>query len=383
MKASKSVHGASSDNAEISQFPFYLDRILSGNDPIVFHYQPIVDLSRGIVAGYEALVRFPAVVVQPPDVCFEIAGQLGKRIDLEEAVSRAALQSRSLLPPNCFLSINMSPAFILSDQWLELLASTPDLSGVVVEITEGELIADYEPIRVRLAMIRSLGGSIAVDDAGAGYASLKHVVEIKPSFIKLDRMFISNCHTDRAKAALIEMIGRVASRLDAWIVAEGIETEPELCELMQLGVPLGQGFYLGYPHPQMQSLPEEKIAHILDRVQAHNSASDLRKYLQPCPVHSSPGSAQSLMAEDLAVDTVVVTDQWNRPVEIVERHPIGGLRRILDIMKIQMLSDPAEVLHRALTRPAIRRFDPFAVIDNQGQFQGIVSIDRLMRAFLG
>jgi len=281
------------------------------------------------------------------------------------------------------LSINMSPAFILSDQWLELLASTPDLSGVVVEITEGELIADYEPIRVRLAMIRSLGGSIAVDDAGAGYASLKHVVEIKPSFIKLDRMFISNCHTDRAKAALIEMIGRVASRLDAWIVAEGIETEPELCELMQLGVPLGQGFYLGYPHPQMQSLPEEKIAHILDRVQAHNSASDLRKYLQPCPVHSSPGSAQSLMAEDLAVDTVVVTDQWNRPVEIVERHPIGGLRRILDIMKIQMLSDPAEVLHRALTRPAIRRFDPFAVIDNQGQFQGIVSIDRLMRAFLG
>jgi len=232
-------------------------------------------------------------------------------------------------------------------------------------------------------MIRSLGGSIAVDDAGAGYASLKHVVEIKPSFIKLDRMFISNCHTDRAKAALIEMIGRVASRLDAWIVAEGIETEPELCELMQLGVPLGQGFLLGYPHPQMQSLPAEKAALILERVQAHNSQSDLRKYLQPCPVHSNPCSAQSLMAEDLAVDTVVVIDQWNRPVEIVERHPIGGLRRILDIMKIQILSDPAEVLHRALTRPAIRRFDPFAVIDNQGQFQGIVSIDRLMRAFLG
>jgi len=383
MKASKSVQDASTDSMEISQFRSCLDRILSGNDPIVFHYQPIVDLSRGVVAGYEALARFPADMGKPPDVCFEIAGDLGKRIELEEAVSRAALESRKLLPPNCFLSVNMSPAFVLSDQWLELLASIPDLSGTVVEITEGELITDYEPIRARFAQIQSLGGSIAVDDAGAGYASLKHIVEIRPSFIKLDRIFVTNCHTDRAKAALIEMIGRAASRLDAWIIAEGIETEAELCELMNLGAPLGQGYFLGRPNPQMQSLAEDKAILIRERAKAHKSESDLRKYLQPCPVHSSPGSAESLLVADLAVDTVVVIDQWNRPVEIVERHPIGGLRRILDIMKIQILSDPSEVLHRALTRPAVRRFDPFAVIDNQGQFQGIVSIDRLMRALLG
>ena len=383
MKASTSVQDASSDNTEIAQFGFCLDRVLSGSDPIVFHYQPIVDLSRGVVAGYEALVRFPAAMRKHPDVCFEIAGDLGKRIDLEEIVSRAALQSRSLLPANCFLSVNMGPAFLLSDQWLELLASISDLSGVVVEITEGELITDYEPIRARLAQIQSLGGSIAVDDAGAGYASLKHIVEIRPSFIKLDRIFVTNCNTDRAKAALIEMIGRAASRLDAWIIAEGIETEPELYELMNLGAPLGQGYFLGRPHPQMRPLTEDKAVLIRERAKVHKNESDLRKHLQSCPVHSSPGSAQTLLVEDLAVDTVVVIDQWNRPVEIVERHPIGGLRRILDIMKIQILSDPAEVLHRALTRPAARRFDPFAVIDNQGQFQGIVSIDRLMRALLG
>ncbi len=81
----------------------------------------------------------------------------------------------------------------------------------------------------------------AVDDAGSGYSSLQHIMEMRPNFIKLDRNFITNCDSDPAKSVLIEMLGKAANRLDAWIIAEGIETKEELAELIRLGVPLVQG----------------------------------------------------------------------------------------------------------------------------------------------
>jgi EAL domain-containing protein (putative c-di-GMP-specific phosphodiesterase class I) len=367
---------------ENEDFILGLEAILNGESPIVFHYQPIVDLSRGVTTGYEALVRFPKAMGPAPDIAFDAASLFGRRLELEEAVTRAALYSRALLPANCFLSLNTSPTFLLSDQWQAVLSTVCDLSGVVIEITEGEPISDYAHIRSRIAQIRRLGGSIAVDDAGAGYASLKHIVEMKPSFIKLDRVFIESCHSDRAKAALIEMMGRAANRLDAWIIAEGIETLGELNELMHLGVPLGQGYYLGRPNPVMNPLHEERASDIRSRNQAQSTSAGLQRFLQPTPSLATPQAAQTMLAVDLSVDTVVVLDKWSRPIEIVERHPVAGIRRVQDIMKTQLLSDPAETLHRALTRPALTRFDPITVIDSQGEYLGILSIDRLMRSFL-
>ncbi len=367
---------------ENEDFLLTFEAILSGESPIVFHYQPIVDLSRGVVTGYEALVRFPKAMGPAPDIAFDAASLFGRRLELEEVVTRAALYSRALLPANCFLSLNASPTFLLSDQWQAVLSTVCDLSGIVIEITEGESIRDYAHIRSRIAQIRRLGGSIAVDDAGAGYASLKHIVEIKPSFIKLDRVFVERCHSDRAKAALIEMIGRAANRLDAWIIAEGIETLPELNELMHLGVPLGQGYYLGRPNPVMHPLNDDRASDIRSRNQAQTNSAGLQRFLQPCPSLTTPQAAQTMLAVDLSLDAVIVLDKWRRPTEIVERHPIAGIRRVQDIMKTQLLSDPAETLHRALTRPAVTRFDPIAVIDTQGEYLGILSIDRLMRAHL-
>lgn len=363
-------------------FLLHLDSIVRGETRVLFHYQPIVDLSRGVVTGYEALVRFPPEMGASPNVSFEIAGHLGRRLELEEVVSRAAIHSRELLPPNCFLSVNISPPFLLSDRWQTVLSTLSDLSHIVVEITEGEAIQDYEHTRRCLAQIRSLGGNIAVDDAGAGYASLKHVIEMKPAFIKLDRMFITNCQSEPAKATLIEMIGRAANRLDAWIIAEGVETLGELDELIDIGIPLGQGYYLGRPNSSMSPIMPERAAEIRSRNQVHQTGVGLQKHLQVCPAEPNPATAQTLLLCDSSVEVVAVIDNWRRPIELVERHPISGIRRIFDILKIQLFTDPAEVLHRALTRPTITRFDPVAVIDNQGEFLGIVSIDRLMRALL-
>ena len=189
---------------------------------------------------------------------FEAASRHDRRPDLEYMVVKEAVKARRLLPQNCFLSVNVGPAFLLSDRFDELLSEIVSLAGVIVEITEEDVIDDYSVVHRKLTLIREKGGLVAVDDAGSGYASLKHVMEIRPNFIKLDRCFVSGCDTDPAKGVLIGMLGNAANRLDAWVVAEGVETLSELDELIRLGVPLAQGFFLARPLPAMRLLDDDK-----------------------------------------------------------------------------------------------------------------------------
>jgi EAL domain-containing protein (putative c-di-GMP-specific phosphodiesterase class I) len=355
--------------------------MLRGELQPAFHYQPIVDLRRGVVAGYEALARFPATMGDTPGVCFAAANAAGKRLALEATLLRSALRSSALLPPDTFLTVNIGPAVLLSHHWDAILDSNPSLVNTVIEITEEDAIVDYPSIRSRLDHIRTLGGCIAIDDAGAGFASLQHIIEMKPAFIKLDRALIKDCHADRAKSVLIEMIGRAGSRLDAWIIAEGIETRHELAEITQLGVPLGQGFYLGRPQPTMQTLAPEPTETLLALNRQRLSSDRLAPHVESCPARATSEEVQFLLKTRSAA-TVVLLDSWDRPMQIFERHPVFGLRCLSTVMKSQIASDPTEVLHRALTRPLETRFDPFAVISSEGVFQGIVHVDRLMSALL-
>ena len=86
---------------------------------------------------------------------------------------------------------------------------------------------------------------IAVDDTGAGYAGLHHLISVRPEIIKLDRTLVAGIDTDRPRRALVEMFGSFANRFDAWVLAEGVETAAELATLRRIGVPLAQGFLLG------------------------------------------------------------------------------------------------------------------------------------------
>lgn len=358
-----------------------LDRVLSGECPPRLHFQSIVNLKLGVVAGYEALARFPVELGPAPDICFASAALVGRNLELEEVVVRSAFRAKALLPPDTFLTINVTPAFLLSDNWQSVLSSMFGLGGITIEITEQESIHDYNSIRERVAQIRSAGGHVAVDDACSGYASLQHVLEIHPSFIKLDRALIDGCDSNRAKSALIEMMGHVANRLDAWVIAEGVETEPELVELIRLGVPLAQGYFLGRPHPVMQRLTGATSSWICDRSVEQLRNEMLCPYVEPCQVSSTDESAHQMLANPRH-DIVVITDFWDRPSRMVERHPLIGRRFLRDIMKVQVFSDPSEVLRRALTRPASTRFDPIVVIDAQGLLKGIVRVDRLMSSLL-
>ena len=99
---------------------------------------------------------------------------------------------------------------------------------------------------------------IAIDDTGAGHASLNHLIELKPDFIKLDRALVTGLDLDAGKHALVRNMSRLAEDLGAELVAEGIETEGELWALRELGVPLGQGYFLGRPAPQ----PVHDLGHL-------------------------------------------------------------------------------------------------------------------------
>lgn len=356
-----------------------IGRLLRGDMELTFHFQPIVALEQAEVVGYEALVRFPAAMGSAPDQIFAAAGELGRQVELERFVAERGLEFRDSLPRNCFLSINASPTFLFSAQWDTLLSRTGDLSSVVVEITEQNMVHDYPAMRSKVERIRAQGGHIAVDDTGSGYASLKHVMELRPQFIKLDRFFVSGCHTEGIKSVMIKMLGEAADRLDAWIIAEGIEVQPELTELLRLRVPLGQGYFLGRPAPRMGALLPATAEQLRDHGRALRNPSGLTALVERCVVAPSHSHATELLERDLSLSTVAVLDAYGRPVDLLER-TATDLRTLTGLMRVQSASSAEQVLQRALVRPIGSQFDPLLVINERGGLEGIVRMERLIRA---
>ncbi|MEK6398187.1 MAG: EAL domain-containing protein [Terriglobus sp.] len=368
---------------ELLRFGLHLEHILNGDLPLATHFQPIVDLQRGIVAGYEALARFPADIGLSPDVAFGMARELGKVEALEVMATKQALAMRHFLPGNCFLSLNVSPVFLMTEGWQRLVNETADFGGVVIEVTEGSSVEDYAPLREKLMQIRLMGGSVAVDDAGAGYASLSHILQLKPEFIKLDRSFIKNCHLDRAKATLIEMMGAAANRMDAWIVAEGVELPQEMEELIALGVPLAQGYLLGKPDPELASLPEDLGSTIHQRNQGRSPTLSLHQHLRSCTTCDCVDKAEAQFDQLAETEAVVVLDQYNRPINVLEKNALLGKRMLqADFMRANISSDPATVLRRAMTRSNANRFDPIVITGEEGEFLGILRVESLTTALL-
>lgn len=351
---------------------------------IAFHYQPIVDLQRGIVVGYEGLSRFASTAEHKwaPDVWFHGAERYGLRHRLEQIVTAELLRTRVHLPPNCFLSINISPSFLMTQAWDSIVTQNGSLGGVVVEITENESVGDYELLAQKLRDIRDRGGSIAIDDAGSGYSSLHHVIATRPDFVKLDRIFVTGCDTDRAKSALIEMVGQAAGKLDAWIIAEGVETALELDELIRLKVPLAQGYYLAKPAPRMTQMDAEQTQAILNRVRSLTPAHVVETAVEACPVCATVEDAQALLESEPHAHTIVVTDSFSRPVSMVEKHPQLGVRVLPSLSRLQAATHDAEALERMLTRPAPVRFDPMVAINEQGEFLGVIRLERLTKQVL-
>lgn len=209
-------------------------------------YQPICQLLSRQVVGFEGLSRFADEPSRTPDVWFAEAAEVGLGVELEMVAVHKALEGLDRVPGSTFLSVNVSPATLQAPELMSTLARTsPDRT--VLEITEHASIADYEALNEVLRPLRQLGVRLAVDDAGAGFASLQHVLHLKPDLIKLDTSLTHRVDSDEGQLALTAALVTFAEKTGAHVVAEGIETPAQLEALRKIGVHFGQGYLLGRP----------------------------------------------------------------------------------------------------------------------------------------
>jgi EAL domain-containing protein (putative c-di-GMP-specific phosphodiesterase class I) len=223
-------------------------------EEVTMNYQPIAELSGLHVIGYEALVRGPdGSEFHSPTDLFHAAAQVDLQSELDSLCRRKALLEAKSLPTDAKLFLNCLPTAMRDPSFggdavrrtLEDCGLTP--SEIVLEISERHAIENFSIFREARDYYGGLGFKIALDDTGAGYASLRAVMELAPDFIKLDSAFVASIDADQPRQALVQSLAVASRKLGAKIIAEGIETQDELATLRSLGIPLGQGFLLGRP----------------------------------------------------------------------------------------------------------------------------------------
>jgi EAL domain-containing protein (putative c-di-GMP-specific phosphodiesterase class I) len=218
------------------------------SDGLDMVYQPIFDLETRQVVGVESLARFSLEPKRPPNEWFETAADLGLATRLELTAVSRAIARRSQLPPGVFMAVNLSPEALMSP---ELVGVIPQgfADQLVIELTEHTPVLDYQALGLAFAPLRASGAALAIDDAGAGFASLRHILELAPQFIKLDISITQKIEHERVALALAVALTSFAGAIEAKIIAEGIETASQLEALRSLGIRLGQGYHLAMPGP--------------------------------------------------------------------------------------------------------------------------------------
>ena len=208
-------------------------------------YQPIYDLETGRAIAIEALSRFPGDPARGPDRWFAEAWEVGLGVPLELMAVRTAARSLAELPSGIGLTVNASPPTIAAGGFLDSFGD--DADRVTVELTEHLHIEDYDSFSTKLHSLRSAGGTVAIDDFGAGYASLRHILKVRPEWIKLDISLTERIDANPVAHALAAALVAFADEVGLQVIAEGIETDDELEALQEIGFRYGQGFYFGYP----------------------------------------------------------------------------------------------------------------------------------------
>ena len=208
--------------------------------------QPVVNIADEHPVGYEALSRFP-IELGTPDTLFPAAVEVGLSAELEQLAASRALALAPTLAADAFLSLNMSPTSIMA--WDYVIDGFKKIAAnrLVIEITEHQAIDSYDDIKRSLDSLRGRGIRLAIDDVGAGYASLHHVLQLEPDLIKIDRRLVNGAADDRGQRSVIRGFVGLARAIGADVIGEGVERAADLEVLRELGVDAAQGYLLGRP----------------------------------------------------------------------------------------------------------------------------------------
>lgn len=352
------------------------------NADVQMAHQPIVSVAEGAVVGYEALARFGLRGQRGPSLHLAAATAGGHQIDLEARLLARALAERHLVPGGCWLAVNLSPSAVGDPRVERVLREAGDLHGVVVELTEESPADDLKILNRKLDSYRERGAQLALDDAGAGSSGLRQVIELRPDIIKLDRSLVMGVDGDSARAAMIEALQELTSRLGAQLLAEGVEQYAELEVIAQLGVPLTQGFFLGRPTFGYDDLDadvgQRLVARRALRKHIHLMAGQLDSSVPTAPTRLA---ARALASGAARPSAVVVLDPQKRPVE-VWLPDAEGLGSMHPLSTVEPHIGSTDALRMAMTRPTPWRFDPLACVDRAGGYLGLVWIDKLFLAVI-
>jgi len=361
-------------------------------------FQPIICLSERRILGYEALTRGPSnSPLHSPIALFAVARQAGRLSELEIACRQSACRrfNEQQLPGKLFL--NVSPESLLEaahqpGRTLQLLQDfgIPP-SQVVIELTEQTPIDDFQLLQTALHHYRAMGFSIALDDLGAGYSSLRLWSELRPDYVKIDRHFIDGIHQDALKREFVGSILQIAKASRAQVIAEGIELPEELAVLTEMGVDLVQGYLLGRPqeHPPRDArtlMPK----HDSSSVALNDEGSDLSALLndQPAVARDTPtATVLEAFRRQANLNSLAVLDEQRQPCGIVHRHSLSDallkpfatdlfarkpISRLMndDFLAVEM-SQSLQQVSRLITSRARQRIEEDFIITLNGSYLGL------------
>ncbi len=361
-------------------------------------FQPIICLSERRILGYEALTRGPSnSPLHSPIALFAVARQAGRLSELEIACRQSACRrfNEQQLPGKLFL--NVSPESLLEAahqpgrtlQLLQDLGIAP--SQVVIELTEQTPIDDFQLLQTALHHYRAMGFSIALDDLGAGYSSLRLWSELRPDYVKIDRHFIDGIHQDALKREFVGSILQIAKASRAQVIAEGIELPEELAVLTEMGVDLVQGYLLGRPqeHPSRDAralMPK----HDSSAVALNDEGSDLSALLndQPAVQRDTPtATVLEAFRRQANLNSLAVLDEQGQPCGIVHRHSLSDallkpfatdlfarkpISRLMndDFLAVE-ISQSLQQVSRLITSRARQRIEEDFIITLNGGYLGL------------
>ncbi|MEH6564830.1 MAG: bifunctional diguanylate cyclase/phosphodiesterase [Halopseudomonas sp.] len=360
-------------------------------------FQPIVSSLEQRVIGYEALSRGPSdSPLHSPLTLFAVARQHGMLTELEMLCRSRAISRFCALKLPGKLFLNISPESLLEQQhysggtlaMLDASGLTPD--RVIIELTEQAPIDDISLLQTALHHYRDMGFSIALDDLGAGYSSLRLWSELHPEYVKIDRHFIDGIHQDSVKREFVSSILQMAKASRAQVIAEGIEQPEELAVLEEIGIDWVQGYWLGRP-ASLPTVDTEKLAARLNQRSVDgNDDAPIHSLLLPIAGLHESTSVQSVLErfqQQPTLNTLAILDDYQRPIGAVQRHALSQtmlkpfaqeiysrkpIRKLMD--EDCLLVDIRQSLQRVsrlLTSRARQRLEDDFIIIDQGIYKGL------------
>jgi diguanylate cyclase (GGDEF)-like protein len=362
-------------------------------------FQPIISLSERRIIGYEALSRGPSnSSLHSPIAMFSVARQAGRLSELEIACRKSACRrfNEQQLPGKLFL--NVSPESLLEAahqpgrtlQLLQDFGIPPN--QVVIELTEQTPTDDFQLLQNALHHYRAMGFSIALDDLGAGYSSLRLWSELRPDYVKIDRHFIEGIHQDALKREFVGSIMQIAKASRAQVIAEGIELTEELAVLTDMGVDLVQGYLLCRPqeHPPRDArnlMPMQDNAPV---AALNEEGSDLSALLndQPAVPRDTPtATVLEAFRRQANLNSLAVLGDHGQPCGIVHRHSLSDallkpfatdlfarkpISRLMsdDFLAVEM-SQSLQQVSRLITSRARQRIEEDFIITLNGEYLGL------------